>query len=88
METPAGISAAPLRYRHIPLSGAPGRQARRLTRSDGRARERQAGRLLPAPACVCSARRGCHSCDAIRLPSKCTYLKYLDLLSYLILILY
>jgi len=32
-----------------------------LTRSDGRARERQARRLLPAPACVCSARRGCHS---------------------------
>ena len=35
------------------ISGAPERQARRLTRSDGRARERQAGRLLPAPACVC-----------------------------------
>ena len=69
-ETPAGISAAPLRYRHIPLSGAPGRQARRLTRSDGRARERQAGRLLPAPACVCSARRGCHSCDAYSLQAR------------------
>ena len=43
------------------ISGAPERQARRLTRSDGRARERQAERLLPAPVCVCSARRGRHS---------------------------
>ena len=46
--------------------GAPGRQARRPTRSDGCAKERQAGRLLPAPACVCSARRGRHSCDGYR----------------------
>jgi len=36
-----------------PQTGAPERQARRLTRSDGRARERQARRLLPAPACAC-----------------------------------
>ena len=50
-----------------PVEGAAGRQARRPTRSDGGARERQAGRLLPAPASVCSARRGCHSCDDIAI---------------------
>ena len=47
-ETPAGISAAPLRYQHIPLRVRQGRQARRPTRSDGRARERQAGGWTPA----------------------------------------
>jgi len=38
-ETPAGISAAP-----------PGSL---INPADGRARERQARRLLPPPACVC-----------------------------------
>ena len=52
-ETPAGISAAPLRYRHIPLLGEPvsayGRDAC----------------LLHKRVRVCSARRGCHSCDGM-----------------------
>jgi len=55
-----------------PVEGAPERQARRPTRSDGRARERQAGRLLPAPACVGSARRGCHSRDALLTCNRCS----------------
>jgi len=61
-ETPAGISAAPLRYRHNPLLGAPvsahGRDACLL--------HQRACVCDPRDAAVtCPARRGCHSCDGL-----------------------
>ena len=68
-ETPAGISAAPLQYRHIPLTGAP-------VSAHGRAACHPMARVcVPLDAavtrvtCTCPARRGparrgCHSCDA------------------------
>jgi len=67
-ETPAGISAAPFRYRHIPLTGAP-------VSAHGRVACHPIARvcvLLDAAVtrvtCTCPARRGparrgCHSCD-------------------------
>jgi len=59
-ETPAGISAAPLRYRHIPLLGAPvsahGRDACLLHQRVCVCDPRDA-------AVTCPARRGCRSCD-------------------------
>jgi len=62
-ETPAGISTPPLRYRLIPLSGAP-------VSAHGRAACHPIARVcVPLAAavtrvtCTCPARRGCHSCD-------------------------
>jgi len=62
-ETPTGISAPPLRYRHIPLLGAP-------VSAHGRAVCHPIARVcVPLDAvvtrvtCTCPARRGCHSCD-------------------------
>jgi len=76
-ETPAGISAPPLRYRHIPLSGAP-------VSAHGRAACHPIARVcVPLDAavtrvtCTCPARRGCHSCDVE--PDTCIYRSYLPI---------
>jgi len=59
-ETPAGISASPLRYRHIPLLGAPESAHRR----DACLLHQRVCVCDPRDAAVtCSARRSCHSCD-------------------------
>ena len=77
-ETPADISAAPLRYRHIPLTGAP-------ASAHGRAACHPIARVcVPLDAavtrvtCTCPARRGparrgCHSCDACLVGSPRVY---------------